>query len=96
MKRCPKVLAMIEEVEALDEAGRCWCECVKEDIPHARELVEAGKCLGASQVIRAARRRCTAPSEVQMSPIQPLDIRPLEIKVVPIAPMSFGPQTGRS
>ncbi len=59
MPRCSlKVVEKIEEAARLDAAGKCWCECLKRDVPRARELVSEGKCSAANNVIEAALRRC--------------------------------------
>lgn len=77
--RCPGVLDQIAEVEALDAAGDCWCQCVKDDIPKAKDLAARGLCLGAAKVIKAARARCTSTAEKLQSGIAlPIDFKPVK------------------
>lgn len=63
MSKCTGVQGLIDELAQLDAAGKCWCECVKEDLPKARALAAAGKCLGAAQVAKAGLRRCNGSSQ---------------------------------
>jgi hypothetical protein len=58
MPRCGRVVEKIEEADALNRAGECWCTCVNDDVPNARRLVDEGKCAAANSVIEAALRRC--------------------------------------
>lgn len=84
--RCPGVLERIAEVEELDAAGNCWCSCVKDDIPKAKELSLRGLCLGAMKVIKAARARCNSPEEKRQQDaaqgifpaIEPIAIEPIK------------------
>jgi len=61
--RCPKVLAKIKEVERRKKAGLCWCKCVEDDLPAAKEKLAQGNCGGANAVIQAALSRCFASEE---------------------------------
>lgn len=80
--RCPGVRDLIAEVEELDAKGDCWCQCVKDDVPKAKELASRGFCMGAMKVIRAARARCTSAAEKLQSgqaapefkPVKPLTL----------------------
>jgi len=77
--RCPNVLAKIEEAKQLDSAGKCWCECVKEDIPKAEKLAADGKCGAANSVIAAALRRCDrSQTPGAFKPIQPISFADLK------------------
>ncbi len=81
MSRCSIAIHdQIEEADALNRAGECWCPCVNDDVPHARELVEAGKCAAASSVIRAALRRCNrggTAGRIEAVPFEPVKFEPI-------------------
>jgi len=98
--RCPGVRTKIAEVEGLNAAGDCWCKCVEDDLPKAKDLAGKGFCFGAMKVIKAARARCEAGSSgrggysVEQvddddpgSAIVPYEVTPIEIE--PIKPIDF-------
>jgi len=85
---CPKVELQIAEAEELWAAGKCWCDCVGEDIPRAKELLAAGKCGPASSVIRAGLRRCDRGGGAGAPPIL-TKIEPIPIEAMRIEPMKF-------
>lgn len=85
--RCPGVRTKIAEVEELDAHGDCWCKCVADDVPKAKELASKGFCMGAMKVIKAARQRCSTKAERgEFEPPPP--IKPVTIE--PIKPMKLG------
>ena len=63
MTRCPNVLAKIAEAKERLAQGRCWCDCVNDDIPNAEAKVAEGKCGAANSIIQAALARCTDPPQ---------------------------------
>ncbi len=75
--RCPGVRDMIAQVEELDAHGDCWCKCVKDDVPKAKELASRGFCMGAMKVIRAARARCTSHAEKLRAGTAAPDFKPI-------------------
>jgi len=76
--RCPGVRDLIAEVEELDAHGDCWCQCVKDDVPKAKELAARGFCMGAMKVIRAARARCTSAQEKLVSGAAAPEFKPVK------------------
>ncbi len=85
--RCPGVLELIAEVEELDAEGKCWCQCVKDDVPKAKALSARGLCLGAAKVIKAARARCEANAKgvARTAGVEPVSA----ITLTPVKPMSL-------
>lgn len=81
-----KVQEKIERAEELDAAGQCWCPCVKDDIPKAKELLSKGKGGAANSVIMAALRRChggVGPKNKPVSYNLDLDLPKVELPELP-------------
>lgn len=90
MMSCPKVQEKIDEVERRHGEGLCWCPCVDDDLPKAKELASEKKCGAANSVIKAALARCfrtrqeaeaenyEVKTELKVKPIKNLEIKPLE------------------
>jgi hypothetical protein len=89
--RCPGVLEKIAEVQALNDAGDCWCTCVNDDLPKARDLAMRGLCLGAMKVIKAARARCTSKAEKFSTGTMPGPATLEPLRALTAAEMMAGP-----